>query len=107
MQVVSGPAGRERVHFEAPAAARLDGEMQAFLDWFNAPDETDPVLVAGLAHLRFVTIHPFDDGNGRLARAVTDMALARTPRCGTSRTCSTAASWSAVQAAGGARATTS
>lgn len=80
MQVVSGPAGRERVHFEAPAAARLDGEMQAFLDWFNAPGEIDPVLVAGLAHLRFVTIHPFDDGNGRLARAVTDMALARSER---------------------------
>ncbi|MYH27683.1 MAG: Fic family protein [Acidobacteria bacterium] len=77
MQVVSGPAGRERVHFEAPPAARLDAEMRAFLDWFEAPPETDPVLRAGLAHLRFVTIHPFDDGNGRIARAVADMALAR------------------------------
>lgn len=77
MQVVSGPLGRERVHFEAPAASRLPGEVQAFLDWFNAPAEEDPVLAAGLAHLRFVTIHPFDDGNGRIARAITDMALAR------------------------------
>ena len=77
MQVVSGPAGRERVHFEAPTAARLDMEMGAFLEWFEAPTETDPVLIAGLAHLRFVTIHPFDDGNGRIARAVADMALAR------------------------------
>ena len=77
MQVVSGPIGRERVHFEAPPADRLDGEMRAFLDWFNAPADTDAVLKAGLAHLRFVTIHPFDDGNGRIARAITDMALAR------------------------------
>ncbi len=77
MQVVSGPAGRERVHFEAPAAARLDGEMRAFLNWFEAPAEADPVLQAGLAHLWFVTIHPFEDGNGRIARAVADMALAR------------------------------
>ena len=77
MQVISGPLGRERVHFEAPAASRLPGEMQAFLEWFNAPPEADPVLTAGLAHLRFVTIHPFEDGNGRIARAITDMALAR------------------------------
>ena len=77
MQVVSGPIGRERVHFEAPAATRLDQEMQAFLDWFNAPADTDEVLRAGLAHLWFVTVHPFDDGNGRIARAITDMALAR------------------------------
>ena len=80
MQVVSGPAGRERVHFEAPPAARLDGEMRAFLDWFEAPAETDPVVKAGLAHLWCVTIHPFDDGNGRIARAVADMALARSER---------------------------
>ncbi|MCY3733650.1 MAG: Fic family protein [Chloroflexi bacterium] len=80
MQVVSGPAGRERVHFEAPSAARLDGEMRAFLDWLEAPPETDPVLKAALAHLWFVTIHPFDDGNGRIARAVADMALARSER---------------------------
>ena len=77
MQVVSGPAGRERVHFEAPSAARVDAEMQAFLDWFEAPTDIDPVLKAALAHLRFVTVHPFDDGNGRIARAVADMALAR------------------------------
>ena len=77
MQVVSGPIGRERVHFEAPAATRLDEEMQAFLEWFNAPADTDEVLKAGLAHLWFVTVHPFDDGNGRIARAIADMALAR------------------------------
>lgn len=78
MQVVSGPIGRERVHYEAPPAGRLDGEVSAFLKWFNAEDKTlDPVLKAGLAHLWFVTIHPFADGNGRVARAVGDMALAR------------------------------
>jgi len=80
MQVVSGPIGRERVHVEAPAAARLDGEMKVFLDWFNedgASAEIDAVLKAGVAHLWFVTIHPFDDGNGRIARAIADLALAR------------------------------
>jgi Fic family protein len=77
MEVVSGPIGRERVHFEAPAAARLDQEMKNFLDWFNTGPHNDPVLKAGLAHLWFVTIHPFDDGNGRIARAIADMALAR------------------------------
>src|SRR6266478_473762 len=77
MQVVSGPVGKERVHFHAPAADRLDGEMQAFLDDFNAKADVDLVLKAGLAHLWFVTIHPFDDGNGRIARAIADMALAR------------------------------
>jgi Fic family protein len=77
MQVVSGPYGREKVHYEAPAAGRLDAEMQAFLDWFNAADEIDPVLKAAIAHLWFVTIHPFADGNGRIARATADMALAR------------------------------
>ena len=80
MRVVSGPIGRERVHFEAPAAARLDQEMSAFLQWFEAEDGTDPVLRAGLAHLWFVTIHPFDDGNGRIARAIADMALARSEK---------------------------
>jgi len=80
MQVVSGPIGQERVHFEAPAAARLDQEMSAFLQWFEAEDATDPVLRAGLAHLWFVTIHPFDDGNGRIARAIADMALARSEK---------------------------
>jgi Fic family protein len=77
MQVVSGPVGRERVHFTAPPAARLDGEMTAFLEWFNRPAESDEVLKAGLSHLWFVTIHPFDDGNGRIARAIADMVLAR------------------------------
>ena len=77
MQVVSGPYGREKVHFEAPAAARLQSEMARFLDWFNKPSTTDPVLRAGMAHFWFVTIHPFEDGNGRIARALADMALAR------------------------------
>ncbi len=77
MQVVSGPIGRERVHFEAPAAERIDEEMSAFLGWFNSPASMDGVLRAGLAHLWFVTIHPFEDGNGRIARAVAEMALAR------------------------------
>jgi Fic family protein len=77
MQVVSGPIGQERVHFEAPAAARLDDEMAAFLQWFESEDSTDAVLRAGQAHLWFVTVHPFDDGNGRIARAIADMALAR------------------------------
>jgi Fic family protein len=77
MQVVSGPVGREHVYFEAPAAARLDREMAAFLEWFNKPADTDEVLKAGLAHLWLVTIHPFEDGNGRIARAIADMALAR------------------------------
>lgn len=77
MQVVSGPIGRERVHFHAPDADRLDAEMTAFLDWFNTESATDPVLHAGIAHFWFVTIHPFEDGNGRIARAIADMALAR------------------------------
>ncbi len=77
MRVVSGPAGRERVHYEAPPSERVPGEMQAFIEWFNAVPTTDPVLNAALAHLRFVTIHPFEDGNGRIARAIADMALAR------------------------------
>lgn len=78
MQVVSGPEGRQRVHFEAPAAERLDVEMKAFLQWFNANSENlDPVLKAGIAHLWFVTIHPFEDGNGRIARAIADQQLAR------------------------------
>jgi Fic family protein len=77
MAVVSGPIGKEHVHFQAPPARRLDGEMQAFLEWFNAGAAMDPVLKAALAHLWFVTVHPFDDGNGRIARAIADMALAR------------------------------
>lgn len=77
MQVVSGPMGRERVHFQAPDAKRLKTEMKRFLAWFNGPPEADPVLKAGVAHLWFVTIHPFDDGNGRIARAIADMALSQ------------------------------
>jgi Fic family protein len=80
MQVVSGPMGREAVHYEAPPADRLSGEITAFLHWFNRPGDMDPLLISGLAHLWFVTIHPFDDGNGRIARAVADMALARSER---------------------------
>lgn len=79
MQVVSGSLTKERVHFEAPTATLLAREMDRFLHWFNADrdDRADPVLRAGIAHLWFVTIHPFDDGNGRIARAIADMALAR------------------------------
>ena len=77
MQVVSGTMGREKVHYEAPPAMRLPDEMSQFLDWFDRPSDIDPILRAGLAHLWFVTIHPFDDGNGRIARAVADMTLAR------------------------------
>jgi len=77
MQVVSGPLGRERVHHEAPPASRVPAEMEKFLAWLAEPGETDPLLAAGLAHLWFVTIHPFDDGNGRVARAIADMVLAR------------------------------
>ena len=77
MQVVSGALGKERVHFQAPDAAVVDKEMKKFIDWFNSEKKLDPVLKAGIAHLWFVTIHPFDDGNGRIARALTDMLLAR------------------------------
>jgi Fic family protein len=77
MQVVSGPIGRQKVHYEAPPAASVPDEMDRFLSWFEAPGNTDPLLIAGRAHLWFVTIHPFDDGNGRIARAIGDMALAR------------------------------
>src|SRR5713101_1443489 len=67
MRVVSGPIGRERAHFVAPPAARLEREMTAFLEWFDGPADIDEVLKAGLSHLWFITIHPFDDGNGRIA----------------------------------------
>ena len=76
MQVVSGAVGHERVHYEAPAAGRLNAEMSRFIDWFENA-HPDPVLKAGIAHLWFVTVHPFDDGNGRIARAIADLALAR------------------------------
>jgi Fic family protein len=77
MRVVSGPIGRETVHYEAPEAGRVDRAMQAFLTWFDSDLEIDPVLKAGIAHLWFVTIHPFEDGNGRIARAIADQMLAR------------------------------
>lgn len=77
MQVVSGPVGRQRVHFEAPPAERLEIETDRFLDWLNGPAKEPPLLKAGLGHLWFVTLHPFDDGNGRIARAIGDLLLAR------------------------------
>lgn len=80
MQVVSGPLGRERVHFTAPPAARLPQDIRRFLAWIETPPMIDPVLAAALAHLWFVTIHPFDDGNGRIARAIADLALARSEK---------------------------
>jgi len=82
MQVVSGPIGKERVHYEAPPAKRVPREVDKFLEWFAAPGGLDPLLTAGLAHLWFVTIHPFEDGNGRIARAIADMALARSEQTG-------------------------
>jgi Fic family protein len=77
MQVISGPIGKEKVHYEAPSASRLKIEMNKFIAWANKDGDTDPVLRSALAHLWFVTIHPFDDGNGRIARAIADWALAR------------------------------
>jgi len=80
MQVISGPYGRETVHFEAPGHERLEAEMTRFLEWFNTPASTDPVVQSALAHFWFVTLHPFDDGNGRIARAIADSVLARSER---------------------------
>ncbi len=77
MQVVSGAMGKERVHYEAPEAAHVEAEMTKFLAWINNNTQTDPVMKAAIAHFWFVVIHPFDDGNGRIARAITDMQLAR------------------------------
>lgn len=77
MQVVSGPIGKEKIHFEAPGAERIEKEMSVFLNWFNEEPAIDSVLKAGIAHLWFVTLHPFEDGNGRMARAIGDMGLAR------------------------------
>ncbi|MCW0220355.1 MAG: Fic family protein [Prosthecobacter sp.] len=77
MQVVSGPIGRENVHFEAPTADKLDQDMNTFLEWFEASNGVDPVVKAGVAHFWFVTIHPFEDGNGRIGRAIVDLELAR------------------------------
>ena len=80
MQVVSGAYGRERVHYKAPESVRLKAEMSAFVQWFNAGSPLDPVIQAALAHFWFVTIHPFEDGNGRIARAIADMTLARSEK---------------------------
>ena len=80
MQVISGPLGREKIHYEAPSHDKLAEEMNFFIKWCNAPAEIDPVLKASIAHFWFVTIHPFDDGNGRIARAMADLMLARSER---------------------------
>jgi Fic family protein len=77
MQVVSGPVGRHKIHYEAPAAVRVDSEMGKFLKWLDGNEQEDPVLKAAIAHLWFVTIHPFEDGNGRICRAIAEMCLAR------------------------------
>lgn len=77
MQVVSGPLHHQKIHYEAPPAHRLDIELSDFLLWFNVDQQDDPLIKAGLAHLWFVTLHPFEDGNGRIARAIGDMALTR------------------------------
>jgi Fic family protein len=76
MQVVSGAMGKEKIHFQAPDSSLIDNEMNSFIEWFNNETRIDPVLKAAIAHLWFVTIHPFDDGNGRITRALTDMLLA-------------------------------
>ncbi len=80
MQVVSGPMGREKVHYIAPEATRLEVEMNRFIQWFNTENNLEPVIKSGIAHLWFVSIHPFDDGNGRIARAIADSQLARADR---------------------------
>jgi len=80
MQVVSGPMGREKVHYTAPDASRLEAEMNDFIDWYNSDTTMEPVLKSAIAHLWFVSIHPFDDGNGRIARAIADNQLARADR---------------------------
>src|SRR5690606_28330069 len=77
MQVVSGGMNRETVHYEAPKAELLESEMIRFMNWFNTQSDLDPILKAAMAHLWFITIHPFDDGNGRIARAITDMQLSK------------------------------
>ena len=80
VEVVSGQMGKETVHFEGPSADRVEREMELFLDWLNNEKGLDPVLKAGIAHLGFVTIHPFDDGNGRIGRAIADLLLARSEK---------------------------
>ena len=81
MQVVSGPMGMEKVHYQAPSAERVPAEMERLINWVNDNDEIDAVLKAAIAHLWFVSIHPFDDGNGRITRALTEMLLARSENC--------------------------
>jgi Fic family protein len=80
MKVISGPMEKEKIHFTAPAASRLEDEMDQFLSWFNTEDGLEKVLKSAAAHLWFVTIHPFDDGNGRIARAIADCQLVRADR---------------------------
>nr|WP_089240214.1 Fic family protein [Belliella buryatensis] len=80
MQVVSGALGKEKIHFQAPDAALVENEMRQFLDWFSSNNDIDLVLKAAIAHLWFVTIHPFEDGNGRITRALTDMLLAQSDK---------------------------
>lgn len=80
MQVVSGPMGREKIHYVAPEAERLETEMNRYFSWYNSETRIEPVIKSALAHLWFVSIHPFDDGNGRIARAIADMQLARADR---------------------------
>ena len=82
MQVVSGPIGRQRVHYQAPPARQITAEMRSFLDWFNRLGGLEGLLRAGIAHLWFATVHPFDDGNGRVARAIADLALAQSEGSG-------------------------
>ncbi len=81
MQVVSGALGKEKVHYQAPQAKRVPAEMERFIAWINSSEDIDGVLKAAIAHLWFVSIHPFDDGNGRITRALTDMLLARSEKC--------------------------
>ena len=80
MQVVSGAMGKEKVHYTAPESMKLEEEMQRFIDWFNSDEKMEPVIKSAIAHLWFVSIHPFDDGNGRIARAIGDSQLARADR---------------------------
>lgn len=80
MRVISGAMEKEKVHYEAPKANVVETEMNDFLKWFNNGSEIDPVLKAAVAHFWFITIHPFDDGNGRIARAITDMQLSRSDK---------------------------
>ena len=80
MQVISGAIGKEKIHFQAPEASLISKEMNRFIQWYNAEDKIDLVIKAAIAHLWFVTIHPFEDGNGRITRAITEMMLARSDK---------------------------